>query len=147
MKLDHNCLRSVLLKVEGLCGIGLEEDLFPYCQSLDLDTLCEHLPEFKREDIFYTLKILQQAGLIDAESSERDGCTLLFCVLSLTAQGHEYLEKIRDNRRWSAIKSIAGKLGDASLKTIAAISEGFGNALLSKVDFAKLVDDLPVLGK
>lgn len=64
-----------------------------------------HIDGYSDQDVAYHVKMLSQAGLIEARDVSclgPDG----FCWMpgSLTWQGHEFLEASRDDTRWNVTK-------------------------------------------
>lgn len=146
MKLNLDCVREVLLFLEDQDFVVINEDGDFKWTEIGIGEVCNALPHYDPEDIFYTLYQLSEADLIDCTSVPGDDSVILFEVNCITFYGHEYLEGIRDSRRWAAIKTAAEKVGNMSLKVVSAISEGLGNALLSKIDFAEIINNLPFPG-
>lgn len=82
------------------------------------------LPEYSKEDICYSIILLKEAGLIIA-SIQFTGAGLYSCLITrLTFEGHEYLEKIRDDNRWSDIKKASSAVRNYSLAAINTVAEG-----------------------
>ena len=51
-------------------------------------------------------------------------------VSSLTYEGHELLESVRDEKHWSAIKTGMDAVRNYSLSALAAIAEGVTSAAI-----------------
>lgn len=64
------------------------------------------------ERVSYHVKLLAQAGLIDAEDTSSMG-HFEWTPASLTWQGHEFLDAIRNESVWRTTKDIAADKGGA----------------------------------
>lgn len=130
MKLDPECVRALLLTLEEILCFG--DDLeYP---TVEFEDVCEQkrMASFKKPQIAYcTLKLIEADFINAAPFDSGDSfCGALYS--SITYDGHEFLEGIREHENWKKIKSISGKIGNASLSIIKAISEGVATATLSK---------------
>ena len=131
MKLDLDCVRSVMLVMERDLSFTVDGDvLVP--NRLTLEQIDSLLPEFSKEDIFYAIYNLNQAGYLDVSILRTSGGGVYNCtVKDITYTGHEFLNKIRDEKRWAKVKSAANAVRDYSLSAISAIAEGVTSAAIS----------------
>ena len=103
MKLNHDCVRDILLY--------LEEYLFD--KPLKIKTLFSQLcDKYQLEDIIYTCQKLKEADFITFTIDSE--CNRHSFIKSITWKGHNFLDNIRDNK----VISIAKE----SLKTVASYS-------------------------
>ena len=132
MKLDLDCIRSVMLVLERELAFTDNGDiLVPTC--LTLEQICDLLPDFSRENVFYSIYNLKQAGYLNVSIQCTGGGGIYRCSVSdITYGGHEFLNKIRDEKRWEKVKGATGAIRDYSLSAIAAIAEGITNAAISR---------------
>ena len=65
MKLNYDCVRSVLLTVEKSKTIDEELNLNP----LTVETIFEQLPKYEDNEILYTIANLKEVGYINATVS------------------------------------------------------------------------------
>lgn len=119
MKLDYDCLRSLLLKLEDF--ENLDDDL--HYQYTTLNDMAEALPEFPKNMIAYTTLKAKEGNLINASIMNADGCIYACTYSSLTYDGHQFLDNVRNNNIWNKTKSIAKELGCTSLRSLLSISE------------------------
>jgi hypothetical protein len=104
MKLDHDILRELLLKVER------EQD------SPEWEEYIGSKDEYLR---FYAVSKLIEGGFLKADSvpgTEPD--EEFWRVTEITYDGHEFLETIRDSRIWKATKDAAQKGGATSVEIL-----------------------------
>ena len=118
MKLNYDCLRSLLLTLEEFENI--DENL--NYQSMTLDDMEKALPDFPKNVIAYTTLKAEQGGLINAQIMNADNSIYMCIYSSLTYDGHQFLDNVRSNSIWSRTKSIAKKLGCTSLNSLMSIA-------------------------
>jgi len=110
MRLNHECIRDTMLYLE---------------ENLQLnDTIVSSnlkIKDYSNDDITYSIKMLQEAGFIQANSLGADDM-LIYLVSSLTWEGHQYLDNIRDNSVWKIVKSKISKLKSVSLPVVQQIA-------------------------
>nr|DAS08118.1 MAG TPA: Transcriptional regulator, MarR/EmrR family, emrR, transcriptional regulator, DNA-binding [Caudoviricetes sp.] len=96
MKRDWELIRKILLKLEeNSDDTPLEADIFK---------------NKSQELVAYHYKILAQAELIEIEdNSSLDGED--YCAKALTWQGHEFLDKIRNDTVWNKSKAMLKNKG------------------------------------
>lgn len=94
MKLNHECVRDLLLYIE--------ENVY-YGSSLNIDNC--NLTKYSSDDIRYAAEKLAEAGYINCKiqkfvTSETPG----IFIYSLTWNGHQFLDNIRDDGVWKDTK-------------------------------------------
>ncbi len=91
MKQDMDLIRLILLKIES------DGDGDPiYGLSID---------GYDMKQVAYHCKLLYEHGFLDDYSADYgDGNLIDFAVGSLTWEGHEYLDTVRDKSFWGKIK-------------------------------------------
>lgn len=116
MKRDMELVRLILLKIE-------EE----YRSTAIYDLT---IAGYDMETVAYHCKILKEAGLISAYRAQYASDELWsFGVGSLTWEGNDFLDKIRDNSQWNRIKNAITQKGlPLVIETIKAISNAFVTA-------------------
>ena len=126
MKRDMDLVREILLKIE-------ENYVSTALINLNID-------RYDMETVAYHCKIMYEAGLISNYSSQNaDNRLYIFRVGSLTWEGHDYLDKIRDNTVWNKTKTVIKEKGLPlvldTIKTIASAfvtsaAEGVANSII-----------------
>lgn len=121
MELNKDCVRDVLLSCEEL--LKIDED--GYMNSLSHEELGQALPNYKTEDIIYTVVKLKEAGFLDVKVTKAFGNILVDVrIYDITFNGHEFLNDIRDDKNWKKVKDIAKSVGAFSINMIAQIAVG-----------------------
>ena len=121
MELNKDCVRDVLLGCEEM----LKMDEEGYMNSLSHEELEQVLPNYKTEDIIYTVVKLKEAGFLDVKVTRASGNILVDVRINdITFTGHEFLNDIRDDNNWKQVKEIAKSVGAFSINMIAQIAVG-----------------------
>ena len=130
MKLNLECIRSVMLTLESELSFADNGDCLTK-NDVALEHLCELLPEYQKEDIFYSLFNLDQAGYLRISVHWGNGSVYECIVNYMTYNGHEFLNEIRDDKRWNKVKSITTTIRNYSLSAVSSIAEGVTSAAIS----------------
>lgn len=131
MKLDMNCVRDILLFLESVPYFITDESGDVEACGCWFNSICENLPDYPKETLYYSLSKLEEGGYIDMSTLWAGDCLNECCVNFITLSGHEFLESIRDNDRWKKIKSGMAVVRNYSLSAISAIAEGVTSAAIS----------------
>lgn len=98
MKRDMDLVRKILLKIE-------EDYVSTAVYNIKIDG-------YSDEQIAYHCKILYEAGLISDYKAQYGSNELYsFGVGSLTWDGNDYLDKVRDDSTWGKVKKVAKEKG------------------------------------
>lgn len=119
MKLNYDCVRSVLLTVEKSKTIDEELNLNP----LTVETIFEQLPKYEDNEILYTIEKLKEAGYISAALQFAAGHFIDGAVSSTTYSGHEYLDNIREPDVWRKVKAMLKNAGATTLPLISQAAQ------------------------
>ena len=93
LKRDMDLCRKILFKIE-------EQYIDTALSNLELEN-------YDNLQIAYHCKILNEAGLIDFYNAQyADNSLYFFSVGSLTWEGHDFLDKIREDTTWNNVKKI-----------------------------------------
>jgi len=115
MKLNHECVRDLLLAIESLETVQLFNLADFYKNRPDLQ-------QYTFETIFYTAVLLADGGYLNAKvrqfvnSSDVD-------IQKITWKGHEFLDNVRDDKVWNKTKSsLLEKVGSFSLSIASKVA-------------------------
>lgn len=113
MKLNPDCVRDILLALE-------EHDSYQAFLELGPETVSSFscLADYPLEEILYHIKKCDEAGFLTGVQYFPDSVV----VRGLHYRGHEFLNNIRENKVWSGVKSVAGKIGTNSLQGLTQIA-------------------------
>lgn len=110
MKLDHDCVRHLLLAIEenvpagSRISIGLLQGDYP-------------LP-----DVLYAAEKLHEAGYITVSYLCGETSPQSMLIESLTWKGHEFLDNIRDGKIWATTKETVSKFSSTSLSILSNVA-------------------------
>ncbi|MDX1915167.1 MAG: DUF2513 domain-containing protein [Methylophilus sp.] len=82
----------------------------------------ESIENYKPEVVSYHIYMMKEAGLIDAHCLNSANASIVCFASSLTWEGHEFLDKIRNENVWNKIKGhIKAKGLDLSFDVIKVV--------------------------
>lgn len=129
MKLNHECIRDMMLEFE---------EFIPLDEYLHKDTMIA-LPSYKKyghDTYWYAYEKLIEAEYLNASitagGEEGENYPYIAIVSSITWQGHEFLDTIRDDKIWKDTKSIIGRFSSVSISLIENVATGVLTNLISK---------------
>lgn len=132
MKLNPDCIRDVMLEIEKRHKVTIDDENNAVFEMLWVDELYKALPKHSKEDVFYTLYNLDQAGYVSISTDEGDDAITMCVVNYMTYSGHEFLEKIRDSKAWKHIKGAGSAVGNFSLSLINQVANGVATAFINE---------------
>lgn len=105
MKLNHDCVRDVLLFVEEHAS---------YDGYIAVDS--SDLPSYSDETIIYAVDKLVEADYLNGKA-HKDVVSVMptISISSMTWSGHQFLDNIRDDSVWKDTKNILSKFSSVSL--------------------------------
>lgn len=110
MKLNTECLRDLLLY--------LEENLSA-TNPVIVNNLT--LNNYSQEDLIYTADKLREAGFLNCTKKSFDNMPFIM-IHSITYQGHQFLDSIRDKNIWTETKAKASKIASVSLPILQEVA-------------------------
>lgn len=114
MKLDHDFVRQILLKIEN-CDkpLGIERPEY-------MELMADNHKTF--DELSYTMQILLEGGLVTGKVLWGNNRASYIKPSNLTFKGHEYLDNIRDNKIWSDTKKATSKLASVSISIMSQVA-------------------------
>lgn len=108
MRLNHDCIRDILLYVE---------DNTTYENSIvEAESLISDMKSKYNEDMInYHIAQLDDAELLSGVEYSDDAPE---CIYKLSWKGHQYIDNIRDNKVWSKLKDMSKSLASVSLPVL-----------------------------
>lgn len=130
MKRDMELVREVLMKLEALpMRPGSMVVISGYDEEMAVDG---HTPE----EVEYHMTMLRDAGFLNSPGAQPAGNGITF--RSLTWEGHEFLDTVRDPEVWKRTKEGASKMGGWTF----GLLKDLGTAYLKHVAKERLGLDL-----
>ena len=122
MKLNPDCIRSILLSVE-------DSTTFINSFEYKISETYPLLNDYSHEEIIYHIKQANLNGMFTKVSYYDNGD--LIYIDDLSPKAHEFLANIRSNDIWTKTKSIASQVGSISLNSLCQISSQVVTNLIS----------------
>lgn len=121
MKRDMDLCRKILFKIE---------ELYDSTAIYNLE-----IEGYTRSQVSYHSNLLYEAGLIsDYKAQYADNEIYSFGVSSLTWDGHDFLDKIREDTTWNKVKDIIkNKALPMTLDVIKTVATGVITATLKSL--------------
>ena len=131
MKLNHDCIRSLLLTLED-CLI-MDDTL--NTPKISLEDICqqEQMKDYTQADIAYTTQKLKEADFLEVKILYADGGIFSITYSSIKYDGCQFLETVRDSTRWKNIKSTGEKVGDFSISALCTIAQQLATDTITKL--------------
>ena len=128
MKLNPDCVRDILLKVEEIPDVHHHWDF-------NSKNIPELFLQYTKEEVIYHIRQCDLCGFLlnPSHSVNYD----YYSASDLTPQGHEFLNNIRENNVWTGVKNVAAKVGTTSLSALVQISSNVITQLI-KAQFGLL---------
>ena len=113
MRLNHDCIRDILLYIE--------DNTESVSIVIDFCDLCSHL-NYEQTILDYHIRKLDQANLFDDVAYSDD--TIEY-ISSLSWNGHNYASNVRDPKVWNGIKKSLGTISSVSLPILMKYSSDY----------------------
>ncbi|RFA36197.1 hypothetical protein CAI16_05235 [Virgibacillus dokdonensis] len=115
MKLNQECVRSVLLELEEKLTLN---DVLTLHQFEKFETY----QKFGYDTFAYTLTKLIEAKYIKGSVAHGSNQIIDILITSITWEGHLFLDNIRDNAIWSKTKDAVKSLSSVSLPLLSNVA-------------------------
>jgi Hypothetical protein (DUF2513) len=129
MQRDMDLIRELLLTLEALpMRPGAVMSIPPHAEEIAVHG-------YDAGQIDYHLTMIRKAGFID-EGGDRPMVGIAF--RSLSWEGHDFLDSVRDPEIWAKTKKAAGKAGGFTVDLLKDLSTGFIKKQIKKKTGIKL---------
>ncbi|MBU8785450.1 DUF2513 domain-containing protein [Bacillus glycinifermentans] len=119
MRLDHDCVRELLLELEEKLTLN---DQLNISEIRELQTF----EKFGEETTFYAILKLIDANFIQGKALRADSYLIHgLLIRSLTWDGHIFLDNIREPSVWKATKEKTKGLASISVTLMAGIAQDY----------------------
>lgn len=124
MRLNHDCVRQVLLDIEA----NLQLEKMSFSDIVTPNTIST----YGIDNVIYSLIQLSDAQYIDA-SIEAVKCPIpLIRVEKITWEGHKFLDNVRDPQVWSKTKKVLKRIESTSITLVSNIASQVITNLIEK---------------
>lgn len=120
MRINYDCIRDVLMNLEDMLVLNenLENNI------VTLEELCAALPDYQKQEIAYSLIMLDEAEYIQANIQSCDDCIMDVFVCGITFEGHKYLDTVRSSPIWEETKkTFKEKAIEMTIETIMLVAK------------------------
>lgn len=122
MKLNHDCVRDLLLHIE-------ENLTYGYYLEVSEATL----KSYSREELLYTADKLLEAGYLDGNKRNTINSSLPYIrITAITWSGHQFLDNIRDDGVWKDTKKVLSRFSSVSLGFVGNVASQVITSLIQK---------------
>lgn len=122
MKLNHDCIRDLLLVVENygtLDHIG-HDQLMSYSE----------LEVYDEDTIIYTALRLFDAGYLIGNNQFYMDDKIYLTISAISYNGHQFLDTIRDTNVWKHVKEKSSSLASVSIQLLGELGVAYSRKLL-----------------
>lgn len=134
VRLNQECVRDLLLAIEEHINID------PVYMSNLLDISSKYLQlngihKYEIDELVYTANRLKEAGYINGNEDVHEDENKIFSdfwIISITWNGHKFLDTIRDNEVWSNTKDIISKFSSVSLSLVETIASNVITQIINR---------------
>lgn len=125
MKLNHDCVRDLLLYIEENLSYGYY-----------IDPATVEIKKYSHDEILYSADKLLEANYLDGIKKTYIGSQYpTIHINSITWSGHQFLDNIRDDGIWKSTKNVVSKFSSVSLSMLCSIASQIITSLIkSKID-------------
>lgn len=113
MKLNPDCVRDILLKVEEIPDVH-------HHWTFDTQNIPKIFPQYTTDEVMYHLRQCELSGFFI--NTSHNITYENFTVLDLSPSGHQFLNNVRENSIWNGVKGVAAKVGVSSLDALMQIA-------------------------
>lgn len=121
MKLNKDCIRDLLLYLEENLTIN---------NSITINNI--KISNYTSDELLYTTDKLYEAKFLNCYRRIYDAKDLFITVDSLTYEGHQFLDNIRDDNVWENTKNVLSKFKSTSISFISDVSSQIIANIISK---------------
>ncbi len=121
MKLDHECIRDLLLYLENNLNYG---------GQININNL--KIKSYNKETLMYTADKLIEAEYLNAKICWNYTEPRIIMIESISFKGHQFLDNIRDDSVWKDTKNVLSKFKSTSINFVADVSSQIIANLISK---------------
>lgn len=136
MRLNHDYVRDILLFIEENLNYKDSDSITPYMhKEISNRQLLtnEKFSKYNKSELSYALEQLLQIGFISCADRPffHNGNLQNARIIGLTWEGHIFLDNIRNDTIWNAVKEKSKKIGKVSIAAMASAAGAIANAMMT----------------
>ena len=146
MKLNPDCIRDTLLYLEEKITINFQQNSF---NSVSRKQLIEEMmlrhTQYDADEIWYAIYNLKQAGYIEGRFIDVCTSKMVNCEIeNITWEGHQFLDSVRPDSIWCAVKTKANQIGGISISGLNLIASSVIKGMANNTEFIQsIIDSIP----
>ena len=115
MKLNHDCVRDVLLYIEENAS---------YSNTVNQEVIATNFQNHDKFELIYAIEKLYETNYINgSKHNALNGPYPFFNIVDISYDGHEFLDNIRNDNVWTETKqTILENIGSASLSIVSTVA-------------------------
>ena len=114
MRLNQDCIRDLMLYLED--NLGYKDEIVINHLSLE---------PYSKDELLYTADRLIEAKYLNSRFALNMQTSHIIVVNSISYDGHQFLDTIRDNNIWKETKAKASKIASISLPVLQELATSF----------------------
>ena len=130
MRLNHDCVRDVMLFIEEEQELGMAPHLPDFLNQKK--PAKSRLDKYDAETIKYSLMKLDETNYLNDNCVITQYQLIEFDVTSITWNGHKFLDTIRDPKIWKTTKNVASHLESISITLLSNIASNVLESYIQK---------------
>lgn len=124
MKLNPDCIRDVLMALEGITDGRTSYTFHGFEGFIDYF----NLTSYTADEIEYHLRQCDRNGFL---VGSQFGCSGEFTIIDISPKAHEFLANIRSDTVYKAVKERLGKIGVFSLKALVDVGKAVATEFIT----------------
>lgn len=141
MKLNNECVRDTLLYLEDKLTLNFQQRTFNFVnvKTLIEEMMITHI-SYESDEIWYVVYHLKQAGFIEGRFENAARGKMYVCEIeSITWAGHQFLDSIRPDTVWDAVKATFDRMGGVSISGLSIAATSIIQSLASNHDLIQSI--------
>lgn len=135
MRLNHDYIRNILLFIEENLNYKEYTDMPSYHKTPSFAEVLsdEYFMDYNQEELLYAMELLIREKYIQCTKEPYfvNGSLMSADIVGLTWNGHQFLDNVRNDTVWNAVKEKAKQYGQFSIKTLASAAGSLSVALMN----------------
>lgn len=113
MKLNHDCVRDVMLYLED--NLKLDSNIESY-------GLAKVLKDYTPDDVVYSISKLVEIGYISGMPIKSLANGSSYIITSITWSGHKFIDNVKTPQVWAETKQMTSKFGAVSIDILSQVA-------------------------
>ena len=126
MYLNSDCVRDTLLYLEENLKVDFNHTEFYGLRVSEVVKLIAEQYNHSENDVWYTISQLHDAGFIAGKFQDVGTHKMIASYIeTITWEGHQFLDSVRNKEAWEHVKSAASKIGGLSITGLGIAAKAY----------------------